>query len=201
MPTDTPQRIDKSRKYTANPRQITGEQFELLKKHLETLGDLSGVVYCTKNKAYLGGNMRSEIMDGCEIEVVERFDQPTPQKTLAHGFITYGGEKFAYREVAFTKREFKQACIVANSSGGSWDWDVLANGEWSDLPLGDWGLDVPSFEPMPDLDGLFIEDTEEKEDKEKIVLHYGLDEIELVKAALLKHGKTYEAAVWALCGL
>ena len=53
--------IDKNLKYAANPRQITGDQFNLLKKHLETLGDLSGVVFCTKNKAYLGGNMRSEV--------------------------------------------------------------------------------------------------------------------------------------------
>jgi len=134
--------IDRSKKYKNNPRQITGDQFKMLKKHLEQLGDLSGVVYCTKQGAYLGGNMRSEVMHGAEIEIVERFDKPTAQKTLAYGFIRYNGEKFAYREVAFTKKEFRQACIVANSNGGTWDWDILAN-EWTDEPLADWGLDVP----------------------------------------------------------
>lgn len=136
------QKIDKTLKYADNPRQITDDQLSMLKKHLETLGDLSGVVYCTKNKAYLGGNMRSEIMDGCEIEITQRFDKPTPQKTLAHGFITFGGEKFAYREVAFTKEEFKQACIVANSNGGTWDWEVLASEQWIDLPLQHWGIEI-----------------------------------------------------------
>lgn len=143
MSKDPLPKISKALKYADNPRQITGEQFNLLKKHLETLGDLSGVVYCTKNKAYLGGNQRSEVFDGCEIEIVERFDKPTKQKTVAHGFITFNGEKFAYREVAFTKSEFKQACIVANSNGGDWDWDVLANGAWQDEPLVDWGLETP----------------------------------------------------------
>lgn len=137
------ERIDKGRKYSANPRTISEPQLNLLKKHLETLGDLSGVVYCTKNKAYLGGNQRSEIFDGCEIEIVERFDKPTPQKTLAHGFIHFNGEKFAYREVAFSKIEFKQACIVANSNGGEWDWDVLAGESWADAALTDWGLETP----------------------------------------------------------
>jgi len=142
--------IDRSKKYKNNPRQITGDQFKMLKKHLEQLGDLSGVVYCTKQGAYLGGNMRSEVMHGAEIEIVERFDKPTAQKTLAYGFIRYNGEKFAYREVAFTKKEFRQACIVANSNGGTWDWDILAN-EWTDEPLADWGLDVPGFEAVEEV--------------------------------------------------
>lgn len=135
--------VDKTLKFKDNPRTITGDQFDLLKKHLETLGDLSGVVYCTKNKAYVGGNQRSDVMDGCEIEIVERFDRPTPQKTLAHGFIHYNGEKFAYREVAFSKKEFRQACIVANSNGGDWDWEVLGSESWSSEPLSDWGLETP----------------------------------------------------------
>lgn len=142
MPDTSPVRIDKGRKYAANPRTITDEQRNLLRKHLETLGDLSGVIYCMKNKAFVGGNQRSEIMDGCEIEIVERFDKPTANKTTAHGFITFGGEKFAYREVAFSKKEFKQACIVANSNGGVWDWDVLAGDDWADLPLEEWGLEL-----------------------------------------------------------
>lgn len=137
------ERVDKALKYADNPRQITDDQLSMLKRHLETLGDLSGIVYCTINKAYLGGNMRSEIMDGCEIEIVERFDTPTPQKTIAHGFITFEGEKFAYREVAFSSQEFKQACIVANANGGSWDWEALASEEWIDIALEEWGLELP----------------------------------------------------------
>lgn len=140
-------KVDKTKKFADNPRRISEAQRDLLKRHLEELGDLSGVVYCTKNKAYLGGNQRSEIFDGCDIEIVERFEKPTAQKTVAHGFIHFNGEKFAYREVAFSKKEFRQACIVANSNGGEWDWDILAE-EWGALPLEDWGLQLPDMEGL-----------------------------------------------------
>lgn len=78
-------------------------------------------------------------------------------------------------------------------------WDAQALTEW-EMPTAEWG--IVQFEPPPDLDGLFMnDDSEDEEDKDKIVLHYVVNEIEQVKAELLKHGKTYEAAVWALCGL
>lgn len=136
-------RIDKSLKFPDNPRQITAGQFRLLKKHLAQLGDLSGIIYCRNNKAYTGGNMRAEVMHGCEVEIVEKFDKPTTQKTVAYGYVKFKGERFAYREVEFTGEEFRQACIVANSNGGSWDWDALSGGAWQDAPLNDWGLQLP----------------------------------------------------------
>lgn len=148
------QKLDKKNKYADNPRQITEKQFRLLDEHLNEFGDLSGVVYCTKQKALVGGNMRSEIMDGAEIEITERFDKPTKNKTLAHGFIKFNGEKFAYREVSFNKSEFKKACVVANNDGGSFDWQILSSSEWDALPLADWGLDVPKagYDLLPDDD-------------------------------------------------
>jgi hypothetical protein len=138
--------LDKSNKYADNPRQITEKQFKLLDEHLNEFGDLGGVVYCVKNKAFVGGNMRSEIMNGAEIEIIEKFNKPTKNKTTAHGFIKFNGEKFSYREVSFTKSEFKKACVVANNDGGSFDWDVLSNGVWQDEDLIGWGLDVPGFD-------------------------------------------------------
>lgn len=40
--------------------------------------------------------------------------------------------------------------IKDNASFGSWDWNALAN-EWSDLPLQEWGLDLPKdWLAMPD---------------------------------------------------
>jgi len=32
--------------------------------------------------------------------------------------------------------------IVDNGQWGEWDFDILAN-EWDDLPLADWGIDLP----------------------------------------------------------
>lgn len=119
------QRIDNKLKYSRNPRNISEKQQELLKQHLTELGDLSGVVFCRANKAYVGGNQRSDVFNGCEITIIEEFEKPTPQKTLAHGFITYNGEKYTYREVEFTEAEFKKACVVANHDGGTFNIDIL----------------------------------------------------------------------------
>ena len=45
----------------------------------------------------------------------------------------------------FTKEQKEEFIIKDNSSYGAWDWDVLAN-EWSDMPLEDWGLDLPTMD-------------------------------------------------------
>jgi len=138
-------KIDRKNKFKGNPRQISKKQFNLLKDHLEELGDLAGVVYCQNNNAYVGGNQRSEVFSGSNITILERNKKPSKNGTLAHGFIEYNGEKYAYREVYFTKEQFDKACIVANSDGGSFDWDILAN-EWDNVKLGEWGLDIPGLE-------------------------------------------------------
>jgi len=46
------------------------------------------------------------------------------------------------------KREF---VIKDNSNFGRYDFDSLAN-EWSDLPLADWGVDLPEdwLNPIPE---------------------------------------------------
>lgn len=137
--------ISRLLKFDGNPRRISKKQFELLKDHIEKLGDLGGVVYCHNHKSYVGGNQRSEIFDGAEIELIQKYDEPTAQKTIAHGFINYNGEKYAYREVFFDDYEFRMACIVANNDGGENDWDVLAN-EWDSDELQDWGLFIPQME-------------------------------------------------------
>lgn len=132
-------KLSKEHQFGGNPRKITDRQFSLLKAHLAELGDLGGVIFCRHNNAYVGGNMRSEIMDGAEIELIEAYEEPTKNKTLAHGFIKWQGEKFAYREVYFTEEEFRKACIVANNDGGSFDFEILAN-EWDQELLEDWGM-------------------------------------------------------------
>ena len=137
--------LSKENKFKNNPRKINAKQKALLKEHINELGDLSGVVYCINHKQFVGGNQRSEIFDQCQIEIVERYKKPTPQKTVAHGFIIYNNEKYAYREVKFTEEEFKKGCIVANNDGGENDWEVLKTEEWDIGKLAEWGLDVSNF--------------------------------------------------------
>lgn len=157
--------ITTANKFKGNPRTISKKQFALLKEHIEKLGDLSGVVYCRINKAYVGGNQRSEVFNGCPIEIEKTYDIPTPSKTVAIGHIIYKDERFAYREVEFTEEEFKMACIVANSDGGNWDMDTLYN-EWDTDLLKEWGLDID----FPVLDEGIKEPEEEKDKPLSIII-------------------------------
>jgi ParB-like chromosome segregation protein Spo0J len=52
------------------------------------------------------------------------------------------------------QREF---LIKDNTSGGEWDWDMLAN-EWDTDELEAWGLDLPVFDLEPDYDELIGEE-------------------------------------------
>jgi len=141
-----PKTISNQNKFLGNPRKMSAKEKEQLKKHLESLGDLSGVIYDINSKAFVGGNQRSDIFDGAPITITERFDKPTKNKTVAHGFILYKGEKFAYREVAFTESEFREACIVANNDGGAFDLEILSG--WDEYELEEWGFDVGVFEEI-----------------------------------------------------
>lgn len=43
-----------------------------------------------------------------------------------------------------TEEQERSVLIKDNGSWGEWDWDLLAN-EWDDLPLNEWGVDIPSM--------------------------------------------------------
>ncbi len=139
--------INKDLQFKNNPRNITGSQIERLEGDLHKYGDLSGVVYCQNNKAYVGGNQRSKIFDGSQITLIEKFDNPQEDKTTAIGLIDWNGNKYSYREVEFTEEEFREACIVANNDGGSFDWDILSK-EWSKIELSSYGLDTSAYEHL-----------------------------------------------------
>lgn len=145
--------IDKSKQYDLNPRKISDKELTRLEDHLYKFGDLGGVVYCRNNKAYVGGNQRSKIFDGAEIEIIKQYNKPQEDKTVAVGFITWNGRKYMYREVVFTEDEFKEACIIANSDGGEWDIDILKD-SWLVDDLVEWGLDIEL-----ELDNIDLEET------------------------------------------
>jgi len=55
------------------------------------------------------------------------------------------------------QREF---LIKDNLSGGEWDWNLLQG--WDSIELGDWGIDMPSFEADIDYSILDEEDVSEQ---------------------------------------
>jgi hypothetical protein len=149
----TQKTVSKDLQYKNNPRKITPTRIERLEGDLQKFGDLSGVVYCQNNQAYIGGNQRSKIFDGAEITIVEQFREPQPDKTILTGFITWKGRRYAYREVCFTEPEFREACIVANADGGMWDFDALLSGDWDKELLKACDLELPDMNGL-DIDGL-----------------------------------------------
>lgn len=128
--------------FSNNPRQITKKQMERLQDKLARLGDLSGIVHNQRTDEIIGGNQRMVIFGmGQEPVITERYETPDEQGTLAHGYITWQGKRYAYRLVDWDEQTAREANIAANLEGGDWDWDVLANA-WEDLQEYGFGPDV-----------------------------------------------------------
>lgn len=115
-----------------NPRYIKDEKFELLKRSLQESPEmlhLRELLVYPHGDTYIviGGNMRLRAAEELGIEEL-------PCKVLP---ATTPVEKL---------REYT---IKDNNGYGEYDWDILAN-EWDEMPLADWGVDMPAFEEMAD---------------------------------------------------
>lgn len=162
-----------------NPRIIKDDKFAKLVKSIQEFPEMLQLrpIVVNEDMVVLGGNMRLKACKEAglrEVPVIKASD--------------------------LTEEQQKQFIIKDNIGFGEWDWEALAN-QWDSTELSEWGLDIPQYK-HEDLSE-FFEDTpqEQTEDKQKIVLSYTLEEYELVKTELLKHGKTYEDAVFKLLGI
>ena len=104
-----------------NPRRIGNAEMDRLVKSLQDFPDMLQLreIVVDETMTVLGGNMRLLALrkigaKECTAKIVRGL---TPEQ----------------------KREF---IIKDNGSWGEWDFDLLANG-WDDLPLVDWGVDLP----------------------------------------------------------
>jgi hypothetical protein len=117
-------KLSQIRKNPNNPRIIRDEKFEKLKRSIQDFPQMMELRPIIVDEAgiILGGNMRYEAIKSLKMaefpdEWVKRVDELTEDQ----------------------KKEF----IVKDNVGfGDWDWDAIAN-DWDELPLDDWGLDVP----------------------------------------------------------
>lgn len=108
-----------------NPRRITQEQKDSLKRSLDEFGDLGGIVFNEQTKNLVGGHQRRDVLQSATIKIVNKYDPPTKTGTIADGFATIDGEKFSYRIVDWDKKKEMEALISANKNQGSWDQDLL----------------------------------------------------------------------------
>lgn len=106
-----------------NPRIIKDDKFKKLVQSIKDFPEMLKIrpIVVNQDMIILGGNMRYKACKEAGIKEI-----PVIVTDLSE-------EK---------QREF---LIKDNTSGGEWDWEVLAN-EWNSEELESWGLDLPAFE-------------------------------------------------------
>jgi ParB-like chromosome segregation protein Spo0J len=113
-----------------NPRTISKKKMEYLVKSLNDLPDMLQIrpIVVDETMTCLGGNMRTLAL----------------RKAGA-------GEATVAIVTGLTKEQKREFVIKDNSSFGQWDMDALANA-WGDLPLAEWGVDLPEdwLNPIPE---------------------------------------------------
>lgn len=129
-----------------NPRVISPERLDMLKKSLAEYGDLSGIVWNSQLKLLATGHQRIRTVDpSTPITVEQKYKKPTKQGTVAEGFIIIEGERFKYREVKWGRPKHTAATIAANNLAGEWD-EVLLAADIEFLKSEDYDLDLTMFE-------------------------------------------------------
>jgi len=105
-----------------NPRLIKDDKFKKLVQSIKDFPEMLNIrpIVVNQDMIILGGNMRYKACKEAGIKEI-----PIIITDLSED----------------KQREF---LIKDNTSGGEWDWEVLAN-EWDSEELEGWGLDVPDF--------------------------------------------------------
>ncbi len=131
-----------------NPRKLTKEQAEHLRKSLERFGQCEPIV-CNLDGIIIGGHQRIRTL---KKQGVKEVDVSVPDREL-------------------TEKEVDELCIRLNKNGGEFDYDLLAN-VYDPIELCEWG-----FKPEElDIDvGEVEEQEEEKQKKDKQCPNCGFD--------------------------
>jgi hypothetical protein len=114
-----------------NPRLIKDDKFKKLVQSIKDFPEMLNIrpIVVNKDMIILGGNMRYKACKEAGLKEV-----PIIITDL-------------------TEEQQREFLIKDNTSGGEWDWDMIAN-EWDSKQLIDWGVDVPIFKDEEDLKDL-----------------------------------------------
>lgn len=107
-----------------NPRLIKDDKFKKLVQSIKDLPQMLDIrpIVVNKDMIVLGGNMR---LKACKEAGLKEIPIIVADN--------------------LTEEQEREFLIKDNTSGGEWDWEMIAN-EWDLEQLDAWGLDVPSFE-------------------------------------------------------
>lgn len=112
-----------------NPRIIKDDKFKKLVQSIKDLPEMAEVrpIVVNTDMVVLGGNMRLKAMREA------------------------GWKDVPIEVVDWDEDKQRQFIIKDNVSGGEWDWEMLAN-QWDADELNEWGLDLPEFEQVKELE-------------------------------------------------
>jgi ParB-like chromosome segregation protein Spo0J len=129
-----------------NPRRISEQKLELLKKALTEFGDLSGIIFNRSTSRLIGGHQRVMVLPkDAKITLIKNYEKPTRTGTVAEGFVEIEDERFTYREVEWSEAKEKAANIAANKGAGDWDFSQLS--EWMlELDNLNFDMDLTMFD-------------------------------------------------------
>ncbi len=107
-----------------NPRLIKDDKFEKLVKSIKEFPEMLDIrpIVVNKDMVILGGNMRFK---ACKEAGLKEIPVIVAEN--------------------LTEEQQREFLIKDNTSGGEWDFEVLAN-EWDNEQLEDWGLDLVGFD-------------------------------------------------------
>jgi hypothetical protein len=117
-------KLSQIKKNPQNPRLIKDEKFKRLKKSLQEFPQMMALrpIVVDADDVVLGGNMRLEALQALSMTEIP--------------------DEWVKRASELTEEQKQEFIIKDNAGFGEWDWDALAS-DWSELPLADWGLDLP----------------------------------------------------------
>ena len=107
-----------------NPRLIKDDKFEKLVKSIKEFPEMLDIrpIVVNSDMVILGGNMRFKACKEAGLKEIPVI--------IADNL---------------TEEQQREFLIKDNTSGGEWDFEMLAN-EWDVEQLEEWGLDIPAFE-------------------------------------------------------
>lgn len=100
-----------------NPRTISEEKKDALKKSLSEFGDLSGLVFNRTTGHWISGHQRNSVIPQ-DTEI-----QTDGKRT----FIEWSGNEYQVRIVEWDEVKERAAMVAANQHGGEWNFQMLVD--------------------------------------------------------------------------
>ena len=134
-----------------NPRLIKDDKFTKLVQSIKDFPEMLDIrpIVVNQDMVILGGNMRFKACKEAGLKEVPIIVADN-----------------------LTEEQQREFLIKDNTSGGEWDFEMLAN-EWDVEQLEDWGLDVPNWSKGLHVNNMTDEDVDIEEEFDPIGLSLG----------------------------